>query len=81
VTLVLDHVAKSYRTRGVWTDVLRDVNATFEPGQSVGILGAPKSGKSTLKQRRVQGAFVEVRASPSWSDPAVARIACWRPAT
>jgi capsular polysaccharide transport system ATP-binding protein len=48
VTLVLDHVAKSYRTRGVWTDVLRDVNATFEPGQSVGILGAPKSGKSTL---------------------------------
>ncbi len=48
VTLVLDHVVKFYRTRGVPTDVLRDVNGVVEPGQSVGILGRPKSGKSTL---------------------------------
>jgi capsular polysaccharide transport system ATP-binding protein len=64
VTLVLDHVAKSYRTRGAPTDVLRDVNAIIEPGQSVGILGAPKSGKSTLMKiiaREVQPSAGRVR--------------------
>lgn len=48
MTLVVDRVAKSYRRRGVRLEVLTDVSAVFEPGQSICILGAPKSGKSTL---------------------------------
>jgi capsular polysaccharide transport system ATP-binding protein len=50
MSLAAEHVAKSYRTpRGV-KEVLTDVTALFEPGQSVAILGAPGSGKSTLMQ-------------------------------
>ncbi len=48
MTLVVDRVAKSFRKRGVISQVLTNVTAVFEPGQSIGILGAPKSGKSTL---------------------------------
>ncbi len=48
MTLVVDRIAKSFRKRGVLSEVLTDVTAVFEPGQSIGILGAPKSGKSTL---------------------------------
>jgi capsular polysaccharide transport system ATP-binding protein len=48
VTLVLDRVAKAYRRRGVRYEVLTNVSAVFEPGQSICILGAPKCGKSTL---------------------------------
>ncbi len=48
MTLVLDRVAKAYRRRGVRYEVLTNVSAVFEPGQSICILGAPKSGKSTL---------------------------------
>ncbi len=48
MTLILAHVAKSFKKRGLRVDVLTDLNASFEPGRSVGILGAPGSGKSTL---------------------------------
>lgn len=48
MTLVVDRVTKSFRKRGVISQVLTNVSAVFEPGQSLGILGVPKSGKSTL---------------------------------
>jgi capsular polysaccharide transport system ATP-binding protein len=44
----LDHVSKSYRTRGGRKVVLDSVNATFEAGHNCGILGGNGAGKSTL---------------------------------
>ncbi|HEX2555068.1 MAG TPA: ATP-binding cassette domain-containing protein [Microvirga sp.] len=62
MTLVLAHVAKSFRKRGVSVPVLSNVSAVFEPGQSLCILGAPKSGKSTL-MRILAG---EIRPDSGW---------------
>lgn len=44
--LAFDHVGFSYP--GVATPVLRDVNLTIEPGETVAIVGLTGSGKSTL---------------------------------
>jgi capsular polysaccharide transport system ATP-binding protein len=50
MTVTLNSVSKSYQTPAGRCQVLRDVSAVFQPGLSVGILGARRSGKSTLIQ-------------------------------
>lgn len=46
--IVLKDVSKTYHGHSVDNEVLRDVNLTILPGQSIGIFGANGAGKSTL---------------------------------
>ena len=46
--LQLEGVSKTFTKHGISREVLRDVNATFLPGDAVGILGRNGAGKSTL---------------------------------
>lgn len=46
--LVVDHLAKSYPTRGEPLVVLRDVSLSLGSGQNAAIVGPSGSGKSTL---------------------------------
>ena len=46
--ITLDHLSKSYETRGGQHHVLRDVSLTVQPGDKLGILGRNGAGKSTL---------------------------------
>jgi lipoprotein-releasing system ATP-binding protein len=46
--LLVEHVAKSYPTRGEPLTVLRDASLALEPGDSAAIVGPSGSGKSTL---------------------------------
>jgi capsular polysaccharide transport system ATP-binding protein len=46
--LQLEGVSKSFTKNGFTREVLTDVNATFLPGDAVGILGRNGAGKSTL---------------------------------
>ena len=48
MALVLTQLCKSYPTRSGSLDVLRDVNLTLQPGESLAIMGPSGSGKSTL---------------------------------
>lgn len=46
--LQLEGVSKTFTKNGFTREVLSDINATFMPGDAVGILGRNGSGKSTL---------------------------------
>ncbi|UPY37386.1 ABC transporter ATP-binding protein [Sediminicoccus sp. KRV36] len=46
--LQLEGVSKSFTKNGITREVLRQVDATFLPGDAVGILGRNGAGKSTL---------------------------------
>jgi lipoprotein-releasing system ATP-binding protein len=48
MTLLIEHVAKQYPTRGEPLAVLRDVSMELQRGQNVAVLGPSGSGKSTL---------------------------------
>lgn len=44
----LQNITKRYRVKTGWHTVLDNVNLTFEPGKSIGILGVNGAGKSTM---------------------------------
>ena len=46
--LIVEHVSKSFPTRGEPLVVLRDASLTISGGQNAAILGPSGSGKSTL---------------------------------
>ncbi len=46
--IVLDNVSKVYHGHNVDNEVLRDVNLTIRPGDTIGVCGANGVGKSTL---------------------------------
>jgi len=46
--LIVEHVGKSYPTRGEPLEVLRDISLDMSPGDNAAILGPSGSGKSTL---------------------------------
>ena len=46
--LELKHVSKTYRSDGVITPILRDINLSVEQGEFVAIVGYSGSGKTTL---------------------------------
>jgi capsular polysaccharide transport system ATP-binding protein len=48
MTVTLSRVSKSFETPAGRYQVLREISATFQPGLSVGILGARRSGKTTF---------------------------------
>lgn len=46
--IVLENVSKVYEGNNVDNEVLRDINLTIRPGDSIGVCGANGVGKSTL---------------------------------
>ncbi|MEO7064755.1 MAG: lipoprotein-releasing ABC transporter ATP-binding protein LolD [Dokdonella sp.] len=48
IVLKADHVAKTYQEGNLRTEVLRDVSLVVNRGESVAIIGASGTGKSTL---------------------------------
>ncbi len=67
----LNNIRKSYKTHLGTREVLRGIDATFLPGEKVGILGRNGAGKTTLL-RLISGVeypnsgSIERRMSVSW---------------
>ncbi|UWG95805.1 ABC transporter ATP-binding protein [Dehalobacter sp. DCM] len=48
MSLTVRNLSKSYREKGLTTDIFRDLNLTIESGSFVSLIGPSGSGKSTL---------------------------------